>query len=106
MRKLTKSDDYEEGYKKGRTDEAYLRGLSAEITALKAERDKLQSEVRLRQEDIHGLANKIVKLRAALEGVLADIADYERINNLAPNPGREYCWDSVAAAHRALKETK
>jgi hypothetical protein len=46
---------------------------------------------------------EIERLRAALERVLSDIAEYERINNLAPNPGREYCWDSVALARKALE---
>jgi len=48
-------------------------------------------------------ANEIERLRAALERVLADIAEYERVNNLAPNPGRQYCWDSVANAHAVLE---
>ena len=41
-------------------------------------------------------------LVAALKAVLSDIAAYERINNLAPNPGRQDCWDSVIAARAAL----
>ena len=41
-------------------------------------------------------------LLAALKAVLSDIAAYERINNLAPNPGRQDCWDSVTAARAAL----
>lgn len=45
---------------------------------------------------------KTDRIRAALERVLADIAEYERVNNLAPNPGRKYCWDSVAQAHAVL----
>lgn len=38
------------------------------------------------------------QLRTALRDVISDILQYERANNLAPNPGREYCWDSVARA--------
>ena len=45
-------------------------------------------------------------LRTVLKGVLVDIADYERVNNLSPNPGRKYCWDSVATAYRVLEEVK
>ena len=41
-------------------------------------------------------------LVAALQAVLSDIAAYEHINNLAPNPGRQDCWDSVIAARAAL----
>ena len=43
------------------------------------------------------------KLRAALQSVVDDIHEYERINNLAPNPGRSECWDSVARAMSLLK---
>ena len=41
-------------------------------------------------------------LVAALEAVIRDINDYERVNNLAPNPGRTECWDSVADAKALL----
>lgn len=41
-------------------------------------------------------------LREALEGVVADVLEYERVNNLSPAPGRKYCWDSVARARTAL----
>lgn len=44
------------------------------------------------------------KLRATLKTVVDQIEDYERINNLAPNPGRKHCWDSVAQAHAILAE--
>ena len=42
----------------------------------------------------------------ALEGVIRDINDYERANNLAPNPDRTECWDSVARAKSALASIK
>jgi hypothetical protein len=48
------------------------------------------------------LLAKIEQLRAALRDVVADIHEYERVNNLAPNPPRMECWDSVARARRAL----
>ncbi len=41
-------------------------------------------------------------LRQALEAVLADIADYERVNNLAPSPGKPDCWQSVTRAKSVL----
>jgi hypothetical protein len=41
-------------------------------------------------------------LRAALRAVVADVLEYERANNLSPNPGRKYCWDSVARAQAIL----
>jgi hypothetical protein len=42
------------------------------------------------------------RLRTALQDVVRDILEYERINNLAPNPGRKYCWDSVERAVHVL----
>ena len=41
-----------------------------------------------------------------LERVVADIEDYERVNNLAPNPGRSTCWDSIAQARAVLAKIK
>ena len=47
-------------------------------------------------------SKEIERLRTALRNVLDDIKDYERINNLAPNPPRTHCWDSVAWAYAVL----
>jgi hypothetical protein len=41
-------------------------------------------------------------LLAALRAVLADIRDYERANNLAPNPGKQDCWQSVTNARAVI----
>jgi hypothetical protein len=67
---------------------------------LEAERDSLRS---LLDTYDTALSRECKRLRAALEGVLADIDDYERINNLAPSPGRKYCWQSVEIARLALE---
>ena len=42
------------------------------------------------------------RLRKALESIIRDINEYERLNNLAPNSGRTECWDSVANAKKLL----
>ena len=47
-------------------------------------------------------ADEIERLRSALRYVLDDIRDYEWVNNLAPNPPRTHCWDSVALAWAVL----
>jgi hypothetical protein len=47
---------------------------------------------------------RCAELLTVLQAVLADIAEYERVNNLAPNPGRPYCWDSVTRAHAAIRK--
>ena len=44
-------------------------------------------------------------LREALESVLKDIMDYETTNNLSPNPGKDYCWQSVERAYKVLAST-
>lgn len=46
------------------------------------------------------------ELREALTAILSDILEYERINNLAPNLGRENCWDSVTRARALLSRSK
>jgi hypothetical protein len=47
-----------------------------------------------------------VKLVKALNAVLADISDYERINHLHPNPGHKDCWQSVTNAKEVLEALK
>ncbi|CAA2139489.1 hypothetical protein [Hyphomicrobium sp. ghe19] len=41
-------------------------------------------------------------LYEALEALVLTVIGYERINNLAPNPGRKYCWDATERAIAAL----
>jgi len=43
-------------------------------------------------------------LVVALEDIIRDINDYEKASNLAPNPGRAECWDSVARAKLVLRD--
>ncbi len=40
----------------------------------------------------------------ALRALVEHILDYERVNKLSPNPGREYCWDVTARAVAALSQ--
>lgn len=46
---------------------------------------------------------RCAKLETALRDILRDIAEYERVNNLTPNPGRAYCWDSIERAYAAIR---
>jgi hypothetical protein len=48
----------------------------------------------------------INKLESALQNVISDILEYERINNLSPAPGKKYCWHSVEVACNLLGEAK
>ena len=48
------------------------------------------------------LEDRIAELEDALRRVVLDVNDYERVNNLSPNPGRSECWDSVANAKTVL----
>jgi hypothetical protein len=50
-------------------------------------------------------AERITELEGALRDVVRDVNDYERVNNLAPNPGRSECWDSVGRAKTILAKT-
>ena len=43
------------------------------------------------------------RLRTALQALVADIEEYESINNLAPNPGKQDCWQSVTRAKAILR---
>jgi hypothetical protein len=49
------------------------------------------------------------ELYEALDAVVKDIQDYERVNDLYPNPGKTECWQSVtnalAVMRRACGET-
>ena len=64
--------------------------------AVKADTRKANARLIVRAVNCHA------DLVAALEALVADVLEYERINNLAPNPGRRDCWDSVTAARAAL----
>lgn len=54
-------------------------------------------------------AHEIVLL-GALKAVMRDIDEYERVNNLSPNPGKKDCWQSVTFAKQIItrveKETQ
>jgi hypothetical protein len=85
----------------------YLRQLKQQIDVHKAQLDQLRAELDAThslEKDLEDAIAERDQLRAALESVLADIADYERVNNLAPNPGKKYCWQSVEIARRALDQ--
>ena len=40
----------------------------------------------------------------ALQALVDNVNDYERVNNLSPNPPRTECWDTVAHAKRVLAD--
>jgi hypothetical protein len=50
-------------------------------------------------------AARIAELEAALRNLVADVDDYERVNNLAPNPGRLHCWESMRVAKDVLSQS-
>lgn len=56
-----------------------------------------------RYNGMHQIAvMEIERLRDALEAVVRDVNDYERVNNLSPSHSRSECWDSVAHAKNVL----
>jgi hypothetical protein len=56
----------------------------------------------LEPNSIAALRARIEALEAALRAVVNDIHEYERINQLAPSPGKTECWQSVAHAMTVL----
>jgi hypothetical protein len=42
----------------------------------------------------------------ALKALVAQILDYEKVNNLSPNPGRKYCWDNTERAVAAIAKAE
>lgn len=61
-----------------------------------------QHKILMLEGEVKMLTEIRAALRTALRDVVSDVLEYERINNLAPNPGRKFCWDSVARAHAIL----
>lgn len=53
--------------------------------------------------DIYEARERIAELEAALRSLVADVDDYERVNNLAPSPGRLHSWQSMRNAKELLK---
>ena len=41
-------------------------------------------------------------LLEALQALMADVLEYERVNNLYPNPGKRDCWASTTNARAAI----
>jgi hypothetical protein len=54
--------------------------------------------------DLAGARSEIQQLRTALRRLINDIHEYERVNNLSPNPPRMECWDSVLEARHILAD--
>jgi hypothetical protein len=42
----------------------------------------------------------------ALKALVSDIEDYERTNNLAPNPGKPDCWQTVTTARATIAKAE
>lgn len=47
---------------------------------------------------------QLERTREVLAAIVEQVNDYERVNNLAPKPGRTECWDSVARAKLILSD--
>lgn len=49
------------------------------------------------------LAKQRDSLVVALRNLVRQVVSYEQVNNLAPAPGRKYCWATTEEAMLALK---
>ena len=74
--------------KQNRELRAALRQREEEIERLRSEIGQGDVEIEHRADQYSTLLHENDRLRTALRDVLEDIKDYERINNLAPNPPR------------------
>ena len=88
--------------KQNRELRAALRQREEEIERLRSEIRQGDVEIEHRADQYSTALHENERLRSALRNVLDDIRDYERTNNLAPNPPRLHCWDSVARAYTVL----
>lgn len=75
---------------------ARCMGIGFETVARRGEESKANAR----------LISTAPDLLDALKRVVAQIEDYERVNNLAPNPGRKHCWYSVAHAHAVIAQAE
>jgi hypothetical protein len=57
------------------------------------------------QRRCHGLIKRADEVETALRNLVADVDDYERVNDLAPNPGRLHCWESMRVAKDVLGQS-
>ena len=57
------------------------------------------------QRSINRRRATVDMFEAALRNLVADVDDYERVNNLAPNPGRLHCWESMRVAKDVLGQS-
>ena len=92
----------------------------ADMAALLEDNERLRNTMQLHagdclslDNDIQTLREEVERLRASnaelvgtLKAVVADILDYERVNNLSPNPPRTECWDSVTRASAAIAKAE
>lgn len=62
----------------------------------------LKDEAIANMEFVVKAVNNHDDLVQALQALVDQVNDYERVNNLAPNPGRTECWDTVARAKEVL----
>ena len=81
----------------------FSKGVASNIEEGIAEIERLTDALAFMEKRALREQAEIERLRMALKDVIADIHEYERVNNLAPNPPRIECWDSVARALKALE---
>jgi len=74
----------------------------SEILQLRAERDAADAVAYTARAYVGAMEYRLTMAIEALRAVVRDINEYEHANNLAPNPGRAECWDSVAHAKAVL----
>jgi hypothetical protein len=65
----------------------------------------LQGHIREWHDELDRLTRQLAEAQGVIETLVADIEDYERVNNLAPSPGKPDCWQSVTRAKAVLSQS-
>jgi len=82
--------------------EAWDKGYACGKLDAAAHIEALEAVLHGTNESWKELKVRIEALEAVLREVIRDIDEYERVNKLAPSPGKTECWQSVANARTAL----
>ena len=64
--------------------------------------DEMKSAAMRDAAQVVKLTERNAKLEAALRNLVADVDDYERVNNLSPSPGRLHSWQSMRIAKEVI----
>jgi len=81
------------------------RMIQAHIGNLKAGKEAADEHARNAFAKLQVVRADLAEAHGVIAALVADIEDYERVNNLAPSPGKRDCWQSVTHAKDVLAQS-